>query len=157
MEYIEALQEYDGKKKSVFLAGGITGCPDWQAELAGLLKELDIVLLNPRRSDFPKGDSLEARKQIEWEHRQLRNAGAISFWFPKETLCPISLYELGAHSMTGKRLFIGVHPDYARRYDVEIQTSLARPDIEIVYSLEALADKIEEWAKSEVAKDGKSG
>ena len=38
--------------------------------------------------------------------------------------------------MTNKPLFVGAHPNYARRQDVEIQTSLVRPDIQIVYSLE---------------------
>ncbi|MEB3215903.1 MAG: hypothetical protein VKN72_06555 [Nostocales cyanobacterium 94392] len=44
--------------------------------------------------------------------------------------------------MTDKPLFIGVHPNYPRRQDVEIQTNLVRPDINIVYSLEALAKQI---------------
>jgi hypothetical protein len=47
--------------------------------------------------------------------------------------------------MTDKPLFVGVHPDYKRRQDVEIQTELARPDIKIVYSLEALAKQVFEF------------
>jgi hypothetical protein len=30
---IEALQTYNGNETSLFLAGGITGCPDWQKEM----------------------------------------------------------------------------------------------------------------------------
>ena len=44
--------------------------------------------------------------------------------------------------MTSKPIFIGVDPKYQRRQDVEIQTKLARPEIEIVYSLEDLANQI---------------
>lgn len=44
--------------------------------------------------------------------------------------------------MTDKPLFIGIHPNYPRRQDVEIQTSLVRPDIKIVYSLQDLAEQI---------------
>lgn len=136
MIYIEALNEPKHFiRRSLFLAGGITGCPDWQADVVGLLKDSDIVVFNPRRKDFPIHDPNAARKQIEWEHEYLRMADAILFWFPCETLCPIVLYELGAWSMTAKPLAVGIHPDYQRRQDVEIQTKLARPDVAIVYSL----------------------
>jgi hypothetical protein len=139
MRYIECPDTYQGSERTLFMAGGITGCGDWQAELAVLLRDTDWVLLNPRRKNFPMHDAAEAERQIKWEHEHFRAASAISFWFPCETLCPITLYELGAWSMTDKPLFVGVHPDYQRRIDVEIQTRLARPEVKIVYSLEALA------------------
>ncbi|MEO1378678.1 MAG: hypothetical protein AAFW70_31365, partial [Cyanobacteria bacterium J06635_10] len=66
----------------------------------------------------------------------------ILFWFPQESICPITLYELGSWSMTDKPLFIGIHPNYPRRRDVEIQTGFVRPEINIVYSLEDLAEQI---------------
>ncbi len=148
MKYLEATTEYSKtveNEKSLFLGGGITNCPDWQSELIGLLKEDDLVLLNPRRANFPMGDPNASKEQIKWEYRHLRKADAIMFWFPKETLCPIVLYELGAHSMTNKPLFIGVHSDYARKLDVEIQTILVRPEIEIVYDLDSLSEQIKKW------------
>jgi len=128
--------------QSLFLAGGITGCPDWQRDLIAILDDVYIVLLNPRRKDFPIHDPSASMKQIKWEYDALRKADMISFWFPKETLCPIVLYELGAWSMTDKQIFIGVHPEYPRRQDVEIQTSLVRPEVEITYSLYDLANQI---------------
>lgn len=142
MHYIECLDTYQGSERSLFMAGGITGCGDWQAELAALLSDTDWILLNPRRKNYPANDPVVAEQQIQWEHDHLRAASAILFWFPSETLCPITLYELGAWSMTDKPLFIGVHPDYARRIDVEIQTRLARPEVRIVYSLADLAELI---------------
>jgi hypothetical protein len=147
MRYIEAPSTYDEGKSDdikIFLAGGISGTPDWQAEMVELLGEQDnnLVLLNPRRKNFPIHDPSAAEAQIKWEHDQLRLADAILFWFPKETLCPIVLYELGAWSMTDKHLFVGVHPDYRRRQDVEIQTRLARQAIRIVYTLQELAQKV---------------
>jgi hypothetical protein len=131
--------EYRPALSSLFLGGGITGCPDWQAEVAALLADTPLTLLNPRRANFPIHDPNAAYEQIAWEHTHLRRADAILFWFPCETLCPIVLYELGAWSMTDKLLFVGVHPDYQRRADVEIQTSLVRPDVRVVYSLGDLA------------------
>ncbi len=143
MQYVEAPEEYNGKGKSVFIAGTITGAPDWQHTMAGLLEGEDVAVLNPRRK-FHTSSHLE-EEQIRWEHRHLRKADAISFWFAKETLNPIVLYELGAWSMTEKPLFIGIEPGYSRRADVEIQTKLARPDVKIVYDLEALVKLIKEW------------
>lgn len=148
MRYVEALDspKHEPGDIFVFMAGGITGCPNWQQELVELLSDVDgLVLMNPRRADFPIGDPNAALEQVTWEHEHLRMADAILFWFPKETLCPIVLYELGAWSMVRRKaLWVGVHPDYARRLDVEIQTQLARPDVQVVYSLEALADQIRE-------------
>ncbi len=126
-------------ERGLFLAGGITGCPDWQRDMVAMLRDTGWVLFSPRRANFPIHDPNAAHAQIKWEHDHLRKASAILFWFPCETLCPIALYELGAWSMTGKPLFVGVHPDYPRRRDVEEQTALVRPDVQIVYSLEDLA------------------
>jgi len=141
-KYVEAPEEFDGTDQGLFCAGGITGCPNWQKEMLKLLESSCWVLLNPRRASFPLDDPNAARQQIEWEYKHLRIAKAILFWFPCESVCPIALYELGAWSMTNKRLFVGVHPNYLRRQDVEIQTGLVRPDIRIVYSLEALAQQV---------------
>ena len=137
-----SLNKWSGGSSTLFLAGGITGCPDWQTDLLRLLADTDLVVFNPRRKDFPIGDPNAALEQIAWEHHVLRQADIISFWFPKETLCPITLYELGAWSMTQKPLCVGMHPEYQRRQDVEIQTALARADISIVYDLVQLAGSI---------------
>lgn len=127
---------------SIFLAGGITNCPEWQQDVRAMLQDTDLVLVNPRRENFPIHDPNAALEQITWEHEHLRKVDAILFWFPCETICPIVLYELGAWSMTEKPIFVGVHPEYSRRQDVEIQTSLARPEVEVVYSLEELVWQI---------------
>ncbi|GAA6615808.1 nucleoside 2-deoxyribosyltransferase domain-containing protein [Scytonema sp. NUACC26] len=142
IQYIEAPAEFNGEGQAIFCAGGITGCLDWQSHIVELLKPSPWIILNPRRANFPIHEPSASQQQIEWEYKHLRLATAILFWFPSETMCPIVLYELGAWSMTNKPLFVGVHPKYARRQDVEIQTSLVRPDIQIVYSLDELANQI---------------
>ncbi|HKA88060.1 MAG TPA: nucleoside 2-deoxyribosyltransferase domain-containing protein [Haliangiales bacterium] len=129
----------------IFLAGGITGCPDWQSEMIRLLDPLhpQWLVLNPRREQFPIDDPDAAFAQIAWEHRALRAARAIIFWFPRETVCPIALYELGAWSMTQRRIFVGAHEAYPRRLDIEIQTRLARPDVSTsAATVAALADEV---------------
>jgi hypothetical protein len=147
MRYIEAPAVYNGNEKSLFLGGGITGCPDWQDELVNSLRDEEIVLLNPRRKNFPIDNPNAAREQILWEHRNLRKSSANLFWFPKESLCPIALYELGTWSMTDKTLFVGVHPEYKRKIDVEIQTELVRPDIKIEYDLKSLSKQVINWIR----------
>ena len=53
--YVEALTEYPPKpgERSLFLAGGVTACPDWQAWMVQRLSASGLVLLNPRRAHFP--------------------------------------------------------------------------------------------------------
>lgn len=148
MRYIEALEEFDGKGPSVFLGGTITGSADWQQDVARFLWDEDVVLLNPRRANFPIGDPKAAPEQIAWEHRHLRKADAILFWFARETMAPIVLYELGAWSMTQKPLFVGAHPEYPRLQDVQEQTKLVRPDVEVVGSLNQLAEQVKAWLRN---------
>ncbi|MCA9073328.1 MAG: nucleoside 2-deoxyribosyltransferase domain-containing protein [Planctomycetaceae bacterium] len=147
MRYIESPTPFDGQGVSLFLAGGISGCPDWQAEVARHLEPTSLTVLNPLRKNFPINDPSAAEEQIRWEFHHLRLATVKLFWFPSETLCPIALYELGTWSRGDHPLFVGIHPEYQRRLDIEIQTQLVRPDVQIVYSLEALSSQVLEWCR----------
>jgi hypothetical protein len=150
---------YDDLRKvpqpRLFIAGGITDCPNWQSDYVKMLDNVDnLITFNPRRDDFNVYDTDRTQKQVEWEFLHLNTADAVSFWFPKEALCPITLYELGywlaARDAVGyleKDVFIGIHPEYKRRIDVEVQVSLARDGITIVSTLEDLAEQISEYAR----------
>lgn len=138
-------------QQSLFLAGGIgVGAivPDWQSTFAARFADTPLCLLNPRRDDYPADDPNALRQQIEWEHRYLKAASAISFWFVAETLCPITLYELGAWANgcdemgQKKPIFVGAHPHYARRADLLVQLALVRPEVEIVATLSELEMQI---------------
>lgn len=137
-----------GGIKSLFLAGGITNCPEWQFGVADQLDGENRLIFNPRRRDFPIDDPNAAQEQIKWEFDALRVADSILFWFPHETLCPIVLYELGAWNMTDKPLFVGTHPDYARKQDVIVQTKLARHDVTVRDSLEETVRDALDWLNS---------
>ncbi len=145
MRYIQCPAEANPQplEKSLFLAGGISNCPDWQSDLVAMLEKTNWLVINPRRTDFDMNNPHMTEEQIIWEHRHLQLASAIAFWFPPQTLCPITLYELGTWSASNKPLFIGVDPAYQRRIDVIIQTRLARPDVTILDSLEALATSLQ--------------
>jgi hypothetical protein len=130
VDVITSPEEYT-RPFQLFLAGGITNCPDWQSEAISLIKGnlisscREVILINPRRVEWNIGDKDAAAKQIEWEHGALESSDGYLFWFPKETLCPITLYELGKVAAgTKKPLFVGTDVDYARRFDVITQLSL---------------------------------
>lgn len=149
MRTITAPEPIDGWPQ-VFLAGGITNCPDWQSTVISLLAGFSGgVLLNPRRSNFPIYDPNAAREQIAWEFRALRSAHIFSMWFcASESVQPICMYELGCHLERLRdqpaRVVIGIEPGYKREQDVRIQTELANPEIAatIEADLAAHADRI---------------
>lgn len=123
-------------KADLFLAGGISNCPDWQATAETAFADLDGVIHNPRRPGVLADD--EAIAQIEWEYQALADSDTILFWFPEETLCPITLFELGVWSAKGVPMIVGTHPRYARRLDVVTQLRLARPEVVVHDSLDAV-------------------
>lgn len=142
----------------VFLAGGITNCPDWQSDLINHLRDSyflkdRLVLFNPRRASFDITNPLESSIQIEWEHNMLLAADAVLFWFPAETLCPITLYELGKLAATKKPLMVGCAEGYQRAYDVSKQLQLVRPEVHVRGDLKRVAGDVLAWAlKSEISK-----
>jgi hypothetical protein len=136
MKYYEAPNEYvPNGSASVFLAGGITGCPDWQRAATELFEGEDVAVLNPRR-ERSVGAAAVA-EQIAWEYKHLRRASLVLFWFPDsvESVQPIALYELGMHAGLGTRIVVGADRSYSRRLDVELQLGLVRPELPIHDSL----------------------
>lgn len=135
--------ENNGNVK-LFLAGGISNCPNWQMEMIGRLKGFpNLTVYNPRRENFPIEDPNAAEEQIIWEFNHLRDANIIIFWFSKGSLNPIVLYELGMWGNSNDRpILIGIDPEYERKQDVIIQTQLARPEVEIYDSLDLIVQKL---------------
>ncbi|MGW9360800.1 nucleoside 2-deoxyribosyltransferase domain-containing protein [Streptomyces diastaticus] len=117
---------------SVFLAGGITNCPNWQQAAAAALA--DFTVFNPRRRHFPIHDPSQTPVQIAWEYHHLALADLTLFWFPacdpSRTTQPITMYELGAAAATPtRRIVVGTDPDYPRETDVHTQLRHARPGL----------------------------
>ena len=144
-KHIICPQELEVSSPSVFFAGGISNCPDWQSDLADLLAEENVTAFNPRRPDFPMNDPSASDAQIKWEHRYLKHATAVSFWFPKETVCPITLYELGTYTYKDTPVFVGVHPDYERDVELLALMRVHSPHLKVVRSLDELSDQIKSW------------
>ena len=135
---------------SVFLAGGITDCPDWQSEVIKYLRQyeinnkLDLVVYNPRREFFDINKD-DPKKQIEWEYNAINKADIFSMYFcGSKSVQPICLYELGVKIGENKyvynsstkdinsRLIVSVENEYSRRIDVIIQTFLACPELAVM-------------------------
>lgn len=117
--------------RSIFLAGGITKCEDWQTKVSDALMSIDGNLFNPRRDVMPTG-IFEITRQIEWEYYWIRHVDIVAFWFAPETLNPITLFELGSalNRKETQKLIVAVHPKYQRRFDVITQCRLAN---QVVY------------------------
>lgn len=123
---------------TVFLAGGITNCWEWQDKAIELLNEKNLdnlVIFNPRRKDFPINDPNAAEEQIKWEFNMLEQCDIFSMYFcAGESDQPICMYELGRNICRMQmrfptnwemRLAITVEKGYKRETDVRVQTSLA--------------------------------
>lgn len=139
----EAPQLYQRESNDVFcfLAGGITGCPDWQKDIInsfeGFIKDniKNLVLFNPRRENFPIHDPNAANEQISWEFKYLEQMDIFSMYFCNcNSDQPICMYELGRNIAKMQqrfpndwmnRIVITVEEGYKRQADVEIQTKLA--------------------------------
>lgn len=135
---------------SVFIGGGIgvgkTDVVDWQQLfIHELLCDVDVFAINPRREKFSLDDPNALREQIEWEHKGLSRAHAISFWLPSGYSCPISIYELGAWSVSLKPIFVGIDPDYPNRDSIVAQLEVTRPNLFVVDNLPDLAGQIRRW------------
>lgn len=142
---------------NLFLAGSITGAQDWQKEMAFKkynVYDINVSLIdyfnvfNPRRANFDVSDPSVEKEQITWEYHCIQHSRYILFWFAPETLAPITLFELGSalntHQHEHRNIFIGVDPEYKRKNDVIIQTSLRNKALadKIVFSKDELAEQV---------------
>jgi hypothetical protein len=140
-------KKLDNCNVSIFLAGGISNCPDWQSFMIEILSQSFVseylTLYNPRRSHINLNDTNIAQQQIQWEYEHLKKSDIILFWFPKESVCPISLFECGRWTGdAGKTVFVGVDTDYVRKFDIEEQMKLVRPKMIVVDSLVELSEQV---------------
>ena len=146
MKVITAPEEYIKQKDDiiVFLAGGISSCPNWQQEVINHLQLMEdsdeinlynLVICNPRRENFPIHDPDASEKQVTWEFKWLEECDIFSMYFcNSESVQPICMYELGRniakiqekHPITfDNRIIVSIEQNYKRSIDVILQTKLA--------------------------------
>jgi hypothetical protein len=107
----------------------------------------EFTIFNPRRSCFDSSDKTIEQEQIIWEYEHLLRADAIIMFLCKETLGPISLYELGRHiNCTNKKAYVVTEKGYQRTNDVIIQTALSRPDVLVVGNVYGIENMVGQCA-----------
>ena len=116
-------------RRRIFLAGSIEmgKAADWQAEVVAALRDLDVEILNPRRSDWdrawkPDLSDPHFKQQVEWELDALEAADVIVMFLAPDTQSPISLLELGLHARSGK-LIVFCPPGFWRKGNVDAVTA----------------------------------
>jgi len=148
-------------KIKLFLAGGISNCPNWQNEIIEKIKSEKYPqtknmfehtdIFNPRRKKMSKKISRnKLKEQIIWEHNKLKESNIILFWFSKGSLNPITLFEYGKYLPTAMRLVVGIDPEYERKDDVIIQTRVIRTSQKINNSLEDLYEDLKSTIFEEI-------
>jgi len=123
---IQNIATRDMTKKYVFLGGSIENgkAMDWQTEMTEFYTSLGYGVFNPRRDDWDstlKQDFSNPAffQQVMWERNALDNADLILFYIDPATISPITLYEFGRYSISGKVTM--VCPDgYFRKGNIDI-------------------------------------
>lgn len=138
-------------RKKIFLAGGVTGNYDWRKVLLNTIDSHlgayvrggdDLIAFDPVRKDFDASNEKLIEELVCWEFEHLAKADVTVFWFIEETLCPMTLYELGYALASGREVVIGIHPKYAKRNDVVIQSTVAGYKGSYSNSLDFLAKNV---------------
>lgn len=75
-------------------------------------------------------------KQVKWETMYLEMVDVVLFWFCKETLCPMTLYEFSWMLNSNKSICVGADPEYQRFNDIKFR--LEKINIGLATSLEGL-------------------
>lgn len=145
IKVVTAPELYDLKENeiSVFLAGGISNCPDWQKEVIERLSNDDklhgitVVIFNPRRDVFDFSDKEASLKQVSWEFNYLSKCDVFSMFFcDAPSVQPICFYELGRNIMSLQWRFdrwidhfvLTVERGFSRIRDVDMQVFWALTD-----------------------------
>lgn len=147
---IQAPHDYEHLQlPTIFLAGSIDNgkAIDWQKWLIEQLAKEDVLLLNPRRSDWNSklacdSEQVEFRKQVEWELTGLRNADWIVIYFAPDSKAPISLLELGLFA-SSKKVCVCCPEGYWRKGNVDIVCE--QYDILQVNTLTDLLKQVQLW------------
>jgi hypothetical protein len=133
---------FDEGVPSIFLAGSIAmgQAAAWQGLVEQSLKDLDVVILNPRRDEWDATwaqtiHNPQFRGQVEWELEAQERATLIAMYFAPTTAAPVTLLEFGLFARSGK-LVVCCPEGFWRKGNVEVVC--ARYQVPLVGSLPEL-------------------
>lgn len=140
---VKAIEQPSSSSPSIFLAGSIEmgKAVDWQQKIYEILKNEDVVLLNPRRDDWDSSlkqtiEEKQFRDQVEWELNSMENCSVIIMNFDPETKSPVTLLELGLHARSGK-LLVCCPEGFFRKGNVDV--TCAKYGVPMFNTIEELA------------------
>jgi hypothetical protein len=144
---IQAPHAVPADKFRIFLAGTIDmgESRDWQTMVVDALADYDVVLTNPRRSDWDSSweqskDDKNFREQVEWEQDNLASSDFRIFNFEETSKSPITFEELGAH--INEPGAVGCPQGFYRKGNVDIVCE--RAGMPVFETLEALIEHVKE-------------
>lgn len=121
------------RKGTAFLAGSIDmgTAEHWQERVCGMLRDLDVVLFNPRRDDWDDTwvqdiTCAPFSEQVNWELDHIHLADHVLIYFAPGTFAPISLAELGYCLGADFDPIVICPPDFYRRGNVQIMCERAK-------------------------------
>lgn len=139
---VKAPGKYELTKYSIFLAGAIDQgqAVDWQKQVADSLRDLDVLILNPRRDDWDSSweqtaENPEFRQQVEWELKAQEDADMVIFVFTKDSKAPITFMEFGLFA-PHKDAMVCVETGFYRQGNLDI--TCERYDIPVYHDLDEM-------------------
>ena len=137
-------EEMPDNAVTAFLAGGITGCDDWQKKTIEYLESYPntdrLVVFNPRGAFFDSDYPLErdVYRQAKWEHYFLSRTHIFTMYFCEGKSQRLSMYELGKYFGIGTienskwftftRPIISTEKGFDKFYAILCRTALNLPN-----------------------------
>lgn len=104
----KAFEKNYGNAQIVFLGGNCRG-RDWRVDVTRRLGKADVVLINPRREDFPHPSNMpdEHASQVAWEREAIDKSDVCIFWLGEGLANQAARVEIGYALGKGKTVIIG--------------------------------------------------
>jgi nucleoside 2-deoxyribosyltransferase len=139
--------------KSIFLAGSIEmgKATPWQDKLVLDLSALNVVIYNPRRTDWDSSwtqdptPGTKFNEQVTWELYHIQKSDIVVFYFDPETQSPITLMELGYCIGSHKDIVVCCPDGYFRKGNVVITCGLN--NVSVLNTYEEFLDEIKNKLK----------
>ena len=119
------------KSPIIFLAGSIEQgkAVDWQEIIINALKDIDCIILNPRRKQWDATwvqsiDNPKFKEQVLWELNGIKESDIVVIYFDKNTKSPITLLELGLSIGMNKKIIVYCPEGFYRKGNIDITCEL---------------------------------
>lgn len=151
--------EYPERKglhgKCLFVVG-----EEWRASVQERLVTFPVTVVSSRRpmtkpKETPHSEPFEYKTMLEWENAYIDRCQAVMFWFPWESSCAESMFQLGRLARDRRIvLFVGAHPNYRCRESLVQLMKYVRPEVLVASTFEKLMSQLVGWADEQ--SDGSS-